>query len=326
MFTQHRQNLPTARLQLICCALLILMIAGCGGRTITATSLIRINIGDGDKSAFETYKQTQATLIKSTFVLRTALRPPEISQLSTLAQHPKPVEWLEKHIKTKFPSDSEILKVSFQCKDAEDAKAIVDAVVDAYIEEVAQTERNYRAQRLDMLRASYRKQTGELKDALANVNKLAAANGSGGSSVADANKEVALEKIKSLNNQLATLNSDLVKSRTDVFVQQARQQAALSLTPTPDSDLELPEAKARLKVLNEAVETRNKEYVAAHEAILDLSVFSADLEVKKLEVSILSDRVRALSNQIYELEMEVREQPRIQVVQKADTKKDDDLF
>lgn len=327
MSIHKRSNTSTTRLRSICCALLTILIAGCGGQTITAISLIRVNIGDGDRAAYETYKQTQAQLVKSPFVLRAALRTPEIAQLATITDHPKPVEWLEKHIKTKYPGDSEILRVSLQCMDADDATAIVDAVVSAYLEEVAQAERNHKAERLDILRASYRKQTEELKDAHATVERLASEIGSSGSARAVMNQQIVMDNIKARKSEISKLKYDLIKSQTELYVQTARKQIERSPTPaTPESEAELLEATSRHTVLTAAAKSCREECEKEIQTLQNLTSFSAELEVRKLEISILVERVKTVSNQIYDLEMEVSQKPRIQLVQQANTKKDDGLF
>src|SRR5579872_3074351 len=50
------------------------------------------------KEEFESYRQTQARMVKSQFVLNAALRDPIISRSNLLKDEPHPLKYLEEHI------------------------------------------------------------------------------------------------------------------------------------------------------------------------------------------------------------------------------------
>jgi len=92
---------------------------------------------------FEIFQQTQLTLLKSQFVLQSALSKPEISQLDAVVkEEPDPALWLYEELRVSFPGEGEILEVRYDGEeDPEEMKRVVDAVIAAYKSDVLDAER-----------------------------------------------------------------------------------------------------------------------------------------------------------------------------------------
>src|SRR5262245_37996646 len=82
--------------------------------TATATALFEVRRQSSSllgtqpaesESAFEILKKTQIALLKSKFLLKSALRDPGIASLSLFAGVPDPEEWLQDHLEVSFPQD-----------------------------------------------------------------------------------------------------------------------------------------------------------------------------------------------------------------------------
>lgn len=99
---------------------------------------------------FETYRQTQARIITSPFVLQGAMRRPEIPTLSVLKEQPHPLEWLERNLEITFPAE-EFIRVSIKSDEPGDSAAIVNAVVKVYLDECAEKEGSDRRSRITQL-------------------------------------------------------------------------------------------------------------------------------------------------------------------------------
>lgn len=82
------------------------------------------------------FRQSQARLIKSTYVISAALRRPGISQISLIEAQSDPVEWLRDELEFEFPEDETILRISLRSKEPQDAVALINAVTEAYFEAV----------------------------------------------------------------------------------------------------------------------------------------------------------------------------------------------
>jgi hypothetical protein len=144
------------RLRFSLLALLILVTLICVGlawlvqpNLVVATALFQVEsvnptlIGDDtrqlrDEQEFEIVKKSQIALLKSYFVLNSALRNPGISGLPIFRSQKDPVAWLQDHLEADFPQYGEILAISLRGPEAQakDLVQIVDAVANAYRNEV----------------------------------------------------------------------------------------------------------------------------------------------------------------------------------------------
>jgi polysaccharide biosynthesis transport protein len=100
---------------------------------------------------FDTFRRTQMAMIQSRFVLNAALRQPGISDLETIRTKAFPLEWLEDSVAVDTYNSPEILKISLEGGNADDITKIVNAVKDAYLDEVVLADRKQRITRLNEL-------------------------------------------------------------------------------------------------------------------------------------------------------------------------------
>ncbi len=86
---------------------------------------------------FEIFQQTQLALLKSHFVLQSALGRSDVSQLDAVQKEKDPVQWLIDEMKVSFPGEGEILEIRYDGEeDPEELRLIIDSVVMAYEQEV----------------------------------------------------------------------------------------------------------------------------------------------------------------------------------------------
>ncbi len=116
-------------------------------------------------ASFEILKNTQVALLKSDFVLRSAIRNPAIAGLPVLRNQDDPVVWLQRHLEIQFPQNSEILSIKLRGikSQAADLAAIVNAVADAYKQEVLGNEKARRYTERDLLEHSLQDLDNEIK-------------------------------------------------------------------------------------------------------------------------------------------------------------------
>jgi capsular exopolysaccharide synthesis family protein len=107
---------------------------------------------------FDILQKTQLALLKSHFVLQAAVRDPSIANLGALAGEDDPIQWLSQRVSVNFPQESEILSISLSGDEhSEDLRLIVDAVANAYQEQVIFADRNRKLSTRDVLRKSLAK-------------------------------------------------------------------------------------------------------------------------------------------------------------------------
>jgi hypothetical protein len=102
-------------------------------------------------AVFDGFRQAQVSHLKGQPVLHAALRDPKVKDLP---QQPwgkvEPVAWLEEHLRVDFPEGPEVMRVGLDGDNPKALKALVNAVVDAYLKD---REDELRADRLDKLKA-----------------------------------------------------------------------------------------------------------------------------------------------------------------------------
>lgn len=115
---------------------------------------------------YEIFQQTQLALIKSHFVLNTALQRAEISQLEAVRkEEPYVLNWLSDELQASFPGDGEIMQVKMDGEEKkEELVKIVDAVIDAYTDEVIFKERARSTQTRESMDKLHKQLTRELSE------------------------------------------------------------------------------------------------------------------------------------------------------------------
>jgi succinoglycan biosynthesis transport protein ExoP len=209
-----------------------------------AASLLRVASGrepvlfdtGGRASDFALYRDTQRQYFKSRFVLVAALRQAEIARLSALQGEPDAVAWLQDHLEARFPGEAEIMEVSLATEDPEEAAALVNAAVQAYMTEVVDVERAQPRLRLSELDDIYVQKETELRSKRAALDRLAAALGTGDSESLNLKRQLALQRVAALQRELASVQSKLTRSACEL---KAKEAVGGHQKATPVSDAEL---------------------------------------------------------------------------------------
>ncbi len=120
-----------------------------------------------DPAEFEGYRATQMQLFKSPYVLIAALRDPKVQQQPSIkreeARH-HAVAWLEKVVRVKCPDEKTgVLTVSLTSSDPKEAAVLVNAVVNAYMNEVVDVDRQQRRDRQANLQKIYTEKEEEVR-------------------------------------------------------------------------------------------------------------------------------------------------------------------
>ncbi len=98
------------------------------------------------------YLNTQAEIIRSTSVLSSAVAQPEMQEIDTIRHAENPLGLLRKNLAVEVGQNDDIINISIELEDANDAAQVVNAVVDAYITEYAEQRRTDLVEVLDILR------------------------------------------------------------------------------------------------------------------------------------------------------------------------------
>jgi hypothetical protein len=201
-----------------------------------------------DRDRFEIYKNTQQQLLLNRFVLLGALRKPEVAKLPSIQYEQKygdPVGWLLKRLSVDFPGNAEIMRVSITRDDPREAAILVAAVVDSYITEVVNVERDLKRQRLSELDRIYTEKETELRSKRIDLKQLAEQLGTSDTDTLTLKQRLALEELTIYRQELARMQFEVRHLRGEL----AAQQALLKNVDTA----EIPSSEVEMLVMSDPV-------------------------------------------------------------------------
>jgi capsular exopolysaccharide synthesis family protein len=182
-----------------------------------------------DNAEYEAYRKTQVQLIKSPFVLTSALRRPGISTLATFAGEDDPVGWLMRNIQVSAPMESEVVQVRLRGENAKEVTQIVNAVTQAYITDVVGKEKSERLQRRDTLERKYKENMAEVRASLDTYHNLAKSLGTSDSAEVATQRSLLLDHLGTLRAQINQTQRDLTLIDAELAIMDAKEKGEISL-------------------------------------------------------------------------------------------------
>ena len=154
-------------------------------------------------------RRAVATLMTSRFVLSAALKKPGVSQCEYIRKEEDPLTWLRENIRVSFPGNSEILQIALTGDDPSQLVTIVNAVKDAYMEEVVGVDRENHLRRKQVLEQSYHRNLEEIKRKTTQYEQLANELGAPDSEAMRLKSLYALETTNTLRDRITRLQQAL---------------------------------------------------------------------------------------------------------------------
>ena len=197
-----------------------------------------------DKGDFGIYRQTQAELMRSRFVLRAALnyydkareellqKNPEAGALVSSLKDDDPAKekqkreqvlfWLENELKADFLGSSEILSLSLTGDNPEQIRLLVDGVKDSYLNEVVEAERADKQKELAIKKQAYDRLLKNLAEA---QHGMPLSGGQGNSTLKPEEQQRLLDEYEAYQKQLTQLELQLMRTRLERKVQEKQGTA-----------------------------------------------------------------------------------------------------
>lgn len=160
---------------------------------------------------FATYRRTQMTLIKSHFVLNAALRKSNVAGLSSVQEQQFPLVWLERQLQVDSYDSPEIVRIALTGDRPAELAEIVNAVKDAYLEEVVNAERKQRIARLNDLERIFEQTEEKVRLKEKRVNSLAQELGTGDVQALTIKQQMAMEYFAQLRREHARVRFELMR-------------------------------------------------------------------------------------------------------------------
>jgi hypothetical protein len=169
----------------------------------------------GSDQDYEIFKKTQLALLKSKFLLTSALRDPRIASLSVFAGVRDPEQWLQDHLDLSYPENGEILAISLPgpASQANDLELIVNAVAEAYKSEVLGNETDRTLKQHDMLERSLQNLNAEIKRKFEDYIDIAKGMGRADGDI-DPEMQIDLKRMERMDEELAQLERGQLRIAT----------------------------------------------------------------------------------------------------------------
>lgn len=284
--------------------LLFLAAAGCLKQPRVA-ALLRVTQDNfpGSVDEYLIYKETNASLLKSDFVVTSALRglPKELGnklspQLVT--------DLLNIHL-----DETELISVSMDVKSPltiDESIQVLDAVVVSFQSEVVNRERMREVDKLRRLRTRYARAYEKIKQSTDKVNRLAKALGVEDSAdvLASQQQTIAIFQGKLLELQLQQLEANELRR---VGQKQVAKQTSGVLQPSSSRD----------KVLASQIKFVEKGLAEATEKLLNSGQVSGELDVQKSDLISQRSDITKIRAEINDLERQLEKASRFVVLQRA---------
>ena len=256
-----------------------------------------------DNAEYEAYRKTQVQLIKSPFVLTSALRRPGVSSLAILSGEEDPVGWLMRNVQVSAPMESEVVQVRLRGENAKEVTQIVNAVTQAYLNDVVNKEKSERLQRRDTLERKYKENMAEVRAGLDTYHNLAKSLGTADSAEVATQRSLLLDHLGTLRMQINQNQRDLTLIDAELAIMDAKDKGEISLEQA------VPEETVDALLLRDPQFAELRERLAAIEESMAYQAERSarggnDPAVKRLEamrdamVTRLEDRKEELRPQI----------------------------
>jgi capsular exopolysaccharide synthesis family protein len=160
---------------------------------------------------FTIFKGNQAALIKERFVIQAALRNNKLKNLPSIvredARH-NTIQWLTSVVQVSSEKNSGVMFVSATLPDPNEAAAIVNTVIEAYMDEVVNVDRQKRRERYDSLQSVAAEKEDEARRKREQLKRELEAIGAGDDQTASLRGQMAVSIFAEYQRELQKLKFD----------------------------------------------------------------------------------------------------------------------
>lgn len=255
-------------------------------------------------SAWKAYSNTQAQLLSSHIVLQSALRDPKIATLPIVKAQKFPVTWLERNLAVGFYPNTDLVYVELpvvKMDDADQVRQIVDAVVQSYMNEIVNADRQRQLTSRDRLARSLLKLNDEVHKKMdeyyAIARELGAAEDGSQSQV---QQQINLRRLDRAETELIRLEDEFSKAKANQTGEKA---------PSPAIEAYYQE---RIAELGKRVAELEEKLKAGSETSVDLVMRKAEIEQLQKIVAEMSRKL-----ELMDVAADSHEEEPIRIVQQA---------
>jgi capsular exopolysaccharide synthesis family protein len=165
---------------------------------------------------YATFRQTQLALLKSQQVIDTALSQPEAQALQVVRSKADPAEWLQEQLSVTFSNNSEVLEIAMSGDDPKALAVLVNAVTEAYLQEVVNVDHANHRKRLDGLKGAWKKYDDDLHQKQERLRKIAEAVGINDKAALTLQQQYDVDRQDLIRRRLIEVRDELLKHRAEL--------------------------------------------------------------------------------------------------------------
>jgi uncharacterized protein involved in exopolysaccharide biosynthesis len=255
---------------------------------------------------FALFQKTQEQLIKSRLVLKSAIN--RVKKLESLRGHDDPVEWLEQQLELKY--FGEVLVLTISGGDPRDIVMLVNAVADAYLDEVVSREQSVRLVKLESLKSTYDDHLKRCSDRERVLQELTALDGNIGTTASDrqrAEEDLALCDRETLHVQADRTTAELKLSR-----RQTRKD------PDEATRKAIADLEEEVAVLNAQEKFWERQRARLVEQTRAGARRNIDIRMLQREIDSARRALEPLSEEIEAMKIEISAPSRVRLMERAE--------
>jgi hypothetical protein len=268
-----------------------------------------------DAAEFSSFKQTQAEWIKSRVVLNSALRDPNVQKIGILKEQADAISLLKSNLRVEFSGDTELLRVSISSMRPQEAAVLINAIVDAYMREIVNRERNQKLLRLDKLKGIYIKYQDSLKIKRVQLRELTSATHSDDPQTTSKKKQLLMEELSACRRE--SLGVRLEKVALEVRLE--RRKSLKDSSEESRKAIAVIEEDLAVHTAKQKVLEKEQERVIEESRSLGHDV--VDLESQRDEIEHAKATAKQVGAEIERLTVELQAPVGIQVIERAEVGK-----
>jgi hypothetical protein len=269
------------------------------------------------------YRRTQAMLLRTSPVLQDALKHEGVPSLAVVKRQTDPVAWLGRVLAADLLDDTGLLRVSVTEGSPEEKAALINAVVDAYRERVVYAEERRKMDRVALANAVLEEHKKELVRKRRNLRAYLEEHGMAHGAISG---EVGQEDLAQMRRKLLRVR------RVQVEKEMLRVQVALAGARTRlnsrKPDTAASGKAAAVKLVEEAAVLQEQEKLLVKDAYAldralekDLAQADSDEAVTlRNEIVLEEETVRRLTRQVNSLQVALRIEPCVSILQRAEAR------
>ena len=268
-------------------------------------------------SRFSIFKNTQNQLIQTPIVMNAAIQSPEAQEVLPIEGVEDPLSWLTDGVGITFPNDGEIMRLSLRARDGKTAVVLLDAVVQAYLQEAVLSERNARMSRLTSLEEVHAEAERKARSKRANLRELVDTLGTGDSKSLSLAQQSSVERYSVMRQELNRVTFELMHSEgeLEILKRSLANSVGDASAKSSESESEEPERQQPLQSAIHQIELEKAS--AADPQMSSLQQERLQLEgrirqvKRQLAPEIASRRVQELEQELAEVEKKIESRGRV---------------